>query len=347
MNPATINATSFTITPTGGTALIPASISYVASTSVATLTTSAALAVSTTYTGSISAAVTSSKGFNMPCAITWSFTTTATSSIGLASVNLASATPFAIAATAGVTNTPTVTVTHLNGNVVLDPLAQCNAVDVDAAGGFGLCGSNASTPTINGIVISHLYDPGNTRGTIKADLQAAFLSITPPAGPPAAGSLAGAINIPAGTTLGGAVGLAHTLGTNYFTPGVYESLTSILITGDLTLDALGNSDAVFVFQSSSTIGTADGAASPGIHTRILLVNGAKASNVWWQAGSSSTLGLYSEFQGNILSSASITMLTGATSCGRLFAGAFTDGAFVFDSNVVSVPGNPSALASCK
>jgi hypothetical protein len=154
--------------------------------------------------------------------------------------------------------------------------------------------------------------------------------------------LGGATNLPAGTTLG-----TGSTGQSTFTPGVYQSLTSILITGDLTLDAQGNPDAVFVFQSSTTLGTAAGAPAPGTHTRILLVNGAKASNVWWQAGSSSTLGLYSEFQGNILSSASITMLTGATSCGRLFAGAFTDGAFVFDSNVVSVPGNPSALASCK
>jgi len=339
MNAATINAASFTVTPSAGSALIPASISYVASTSVATLTTSAALSPATTYTGSISATVTSSKGFNMPCAITWSFTTTPTSSVGLAPVNLATAAPFAIAATAGVTNTPTVPVTHINGNVVLDPLAQCNAVDVDAAGGFGLCGSNASTPTINGIVLSHFYDPGNTRGTIKADLQAAFLSITPPAGPPAAGSLGGATNLPAGTTLG-----TLSTGQSTFTPGVYQSTTSIMITGDLTLDAQNNPDAVFVFQSSSTIGTAAGAAPPAIPTRILLINGAKASNVWWQAGTSATLGLYSQFQGNILASASITMNTGATSCGRLLAGAFTAGAFVFDSNVVSVPGNPSAPA---
>jgi hypothetical protein len=132
------------------------------------------------------------------------------------------------------------------------------------------------------------------------------------------------------------------LGQNYFTPGVYISGTSIMITNDLTLDALGNPDAVFVFQSASTLGTAAGAAPPGTRTRILLIGGAKASNVWWQVGTSATLGLYSEFQGNILASASITMGTGSTSCGRLLAGAFTAGAFVFDSNVVSVPGQPFA-----
>ena len=136
-------------------------------------------------------------------------------------------------------------------------------------------------------------------------------------------------------------------GDNYFVPGVYQSLTSIMVTGDLTLDGLGDPNAVFIFQSSSTVGAAAGTPGPGPHTRILLVNGAKASNVFWQAGSSATLGTAAEWQGNILAAADITMVTGATSCGRLFAGAFTSGAFVFDSNVVSVPGHPSAPPACQ
>jgi hypothetical protein len=244
------------------------------------------------------------------------------------------AAPMGIAATAGVTNTGTAPISHINGDVVLEPLAQCNTVNVDAIGGFGLCGGFA--PTITGKVISPLYpDGGMTARAIKADLKSAFLSITPPAGPPAAGSLGGATNIPAGTTLGSAVGSPYVQGTNLFKPGVYQSLTSIMITGDLTLDGQGNPNATFVFQSSSSTGTATGA-------RILLINGAKASNVWWQAASSATLGTNSVFQGNILAGASITMNTGATSCGRLLAGAFTAGAFVLDSNVISVPGNINA-----
>jgi hypothetical protein len=136
-------------------------------------------------------------------------------------------------------------------------------------------------------------------------------------------------------------------GQNWFTPGLYISNTSILIANDLALDAQGNPDAVFVFQSASTVGTAAGAASPGTHTRILLINGAKASNVFWQAGSSATLGTNSEFQGNILASANITMTTGSSSCGRLLAGAFTAGAFVLDTNTVSVPGSAGAPATCQ
>jgi hypothetical protein len=209
---------------------------------------------------------------------------------------------------------------------------------VDNAGGFGLCGGAA--PTINGTVVTPTYPDTTTADAVQADLRAAYLSITPPAGPPAAGSLGGATNIPAGTTLGAPTGSAMVQGDNVFTPGVYQSTTSIMITGDLTLDGQDDPNASFIFQSSSTVGTAPG-------TRILLINGAKASNVFWQAGSSATLNTNTIWQGNILAGADISMTTGATSCGRLFAGAFTSGAFVFDSNLVSVPGHVNAPLGCQ
>ncbi|MEK6212209.1 MAG: ice-binding family protein [Pseudomonadota bacterium] len=264
------------------------------------------------------------------------------------SPDLGLAAPFGIAATAGVTNTPTAPITTINGDVVLDPTLTCNAAAVPGgagSAGFGTCGATtpSSIPVLNGTVII----TGPTATSIKSDLTAAFFDITPPAGPPAAGTRGGATAIAAGTTLGEPTGSALVQGDNLFVPGLYQSITSILITGDLTLDAQGNSNAVFIFQSSSTVDTAAGIATPGAHTRILLVGGAKASNVWWQVGTSATLGTFSEFQGNILASADITMETGATSCGRLLAGAFTAGLFVFDSNVVSVPGHPSAPASCQ
>lgn len=348
MNPATINASSFSVAPQGGGALVPASVTYNAATRVASLTTAAPLRANTAYTAVIQSSATSAAGIPVGCPYAWSFRTAAVAAAGAPAVNLGLAAPFAIAATAGVTNTLTAPITRINGNVALDPVtgAICNTVPVDAAGGFGLCAG--SPPVLNGQVISPLFpDAGATSGAIKRDLRAAYLSITPPAGPPAAGSLGGATAIPAGTTLGAPTGNALVQGDNYFVPGVYQSLTSILVTGDLTLDGQGDPNASFIFQSSSTVGSAAGAPSPGPRTRILLVNGAKASNVYWQAGSSATLGTNSEWQGNILAGADITMVTGATSCGRLFAGAFTSGAFVFDSNVVSVPGNASAPPTCQ
>lgn len=339
MNPATINATTFTVAQLGGPALTAASVSYNASTRVATFTTTSALLPNTAYTGVITQGATSAAavGVSLGCAYAFNFSTAVVASTGLAPVNLGTVATFGAASRAGVTNTATAPTTRINGDLVLNPTDTCNAVTVDNVGGFGLCGG--FPPTITGRVITPTFPDTTTANTVTADLLAAFLSITPPAGPPAAGSLGGATNIPAGTTLGEPTGSALVPGDNLFVPGVYQSTTSILITGDLTLDAQGNPDAVFVFQSSSTVGTAVG-------SRILLVNGAKASNVWWQAGTSATLGTNSTFNGNILASASITMNLGATSCGRLLAGAFTAGAFVFDSNVVSVPGNASAPGGC-
>jgi hypothetical protein len=132
------------------------------------------------------------------------------------------------------------------------------------------------------------------------------------------------------------------------TPGVYISSThsTINVTGDLILDGQGNPNALFIFQAPSAALTAT-PGSPLAHVRILLINGAKASNVWWQVGSSATIGSYAEFQGSVVASASITMGTGATSCGRLLAGAEGSGAFVFDANTVSVPGHPNAPAGCQ
>jgi hypothetical protein len=258
-------------------------------------------------------------------------------------IDLGLAGPFAIAATAGVTNTITSPITHINGNVVLTPNQTCNAVTVDNAGGFGLCGG--MPPTISGTVITNVYPNTTTAAAIKADLNAAFLSITPLAGPPAVGSLAGGIAMAAPTTLGNTAGSPLVLGDNWFTPGVYTSITSILITGDVTLDGQGDPNAIFIFQSASSLTTADGAPSPGAHSRILLTNGTKASNVWWQVASSATIGSYSEVRGNILAAFDITMKTGATACGRSMAGAWVGGAgaFIFDSNVVSVPGNGCPL----
>lgn len=345
MNPATINASTFVLAPVGGVALIPVSVTYNAVSKVATLTTASALLANTSYNALIQGAVTSASGTPMGCQYAWSFKTAAVAAAGLAPINLGLAAPFAIAATAGVTNTLTVPITTINGNVVLNPTATCNAVAADNVGGFGLCGG--SPPVIVGTVVTPTYPDTTTANAVQADLRAAYLSITPPAGPPAAGSLGGGTPIAAPTGLGATTGSALVLGQNLFYPGVYNSITSIMVANDLTLDAQGDPNAVFVFQSSSTVGAAAGAASPGVHTRILLINGAKASNVFWQAGTAATLGTNADWNGNILAGSDVTMTTGATSCGRLFAGAFTAGAFVFDSNVVSVPGNASAPPTCQ
>ena len=348
MNAATITQTSFTLQTVGGPLLTPASVTYNASTNVATLTTTSALLPNISYTASITTAVTSAAvpGVPIACSYAWTFKTVTPVATGLAPVNMGLAAPFGISATTGL-NTA-ISSSTVNADVLLDPVAgaKCNTTAVPANGTIGTCLAIGFPPNINGTVISPLFTGGRNLANIRTDLNAAYLSITPPAGPPAAGSLGGAPAIAAPTTLGAATGSALVVGQNLFYPGVYQSITSILIKNDLTLDAQGNPDAVFVFQSSSSIGTAAGAAPPGgTRTRILLVNGTKASNVWWQAASSATVDTYDEFQGNILAAITITLNNGATSCGRMIAGAWVGGGGAITlggANVVSVPGQPFA-----
>ena len=102
------------------------------------------------------------------------------------------------------------------------------------------------------------------------------------------------------------------LGGKTLTPGVYCFDTSAQLTGDLVLDALNNPLAVWVFQIGSTLTT-------GTAASVAMINGGQAVNVFWQVGSSATLGTGTQCSGNILASASITMDTGAYLIGRALA----------------------------
>jgi hypothetical protein len=117
------------------------------------------------------------------------------------------------------------------------------------------------------------------------------------------------------------------LGGLTLTPGVYKFDSSAQLTGTLTLDALGDPNAVFLFQMGSTLTTASNSA-------VLFVNGGQGSDVFWQIGSSATFGTGTSFAGTAIADASITMNTGASvTCGRLIA---LNGAVTLDSNAVSV-----------
>jgi uncharacterized repeat protein (TIGR01451 family) len=116
------------------------------------------------------------------------------------------------------------------------------------------------------------------------------------------------------------------LGGQTLVPGVYSFSSSAQLTGALTLDAGGNSSAVWVFQIGSTLTTASGSS-------VLLINGAAPCNVFWQVGSSATLGSTTKFVGNIFALTSITLITGATVDGRLLA---QNGTVTMDTNTVSI-----------
>jgi hypothetical protein len=115
------------------------------------------------------------------------------------------------------------------------------------------------------------------------------------------------------------------LGGQRLTPGVYRSASSLGLTGALTLDAQGNANAVFIFQAGSTLTTASASS-------VNLVNGAQACNVFWQVGSSATLGTASSFRGSILALSSITVTTSATVDGRVLA---RNAAVTLDTNTIT------------
>jgi hypothetical protein len=112
-------------------------------------------------------------------------------------------------------------------------------------------------------------------------------------------------------------------------PGVYSgpSKGALSLTGPLTLDAGGNYNAVFIFQTDSSLTTGSGST-------VTLINGAQECNVFWVVGSSATLGTGSNFAGNILALASITVTTGVTVRGRALA---RTGAVTLDTDTFTTP----------
>jgi len=117
------------------------------------------------------------------------------------------------------------------------------------------------------------------------------------------------------------------LGGLTLNPGVYNSASSIMLTGTLTLNGGGDENSVFVFQAGSAL-TTESASS------ISLENGAQACNVFWQIGSSATLGTGSVFRGTILALTSITVTTGASVTGRVLA---RNGAVTLHNDTITTP----------
>jgi hypothetical protein len=153
--------------------------------------------------------------------------------------------------------------------------------------------------------------------------------------------LVGAYNDAAGETT--TVNLTGTdLGGLTLTPGTYTFASSAQLTGTLTLDGQGDTNATFIFQIGSTLTTAS-------NSTVELVNGAGSCAVFWQVGSSATLGTTTDFQGTIMAMTSITMNTGATiGVGGLGHGGRAlamNGALTLDSNIITPPPAGCAFAA--
>jgi hypothetical protein len=125
-----------------------------------------------------------------------------------------------------------------------------------------------------------------------------------------------------------AVTVSGNLGGQTLTPGLYKSTSSLAISsGNLTLDAQGDPNAVFIFQMASTLTTTSG-------LQVILSGGASSANIYWQVGTSATLGSTSVLQGTIMANQAISMDTGATLNGRALASV---AGVTLQSNSIVVP----------
>ena len=279
---------STTFTLTGpAAASVTGVVSYDAADRFATFTPAANLALGTTYTASITTGVQDVLGNALAADFQWSFTT-AIAACQSSSVPMGSAATFEVLAGSTVTNTGPTIIT--GGDLGLSP-------------GSAVTGFPPGTLTTPAVM--HLTDP--TAATAESDLTTAYLYTA---------------GLPGGAVLPGDLsGLT-------FTSGLYTNATTVMLSaGNVTLDALGDPNAVFIFQIGSTLTTIGS-------TQVILAGGAQAKNVYWQVSSSATLGTNSIFQGTILSLQSITLDTGATLTGRALA---RNGAVALDSNTVTAP----------
>ncbi|MEN3365340.1 MAG: hypothetical protein V7606_2614, partial [Burkholderiales bacterium] len=185
MDATTINATTFTLAPAGGTALVPASVSYNVATKTTTYTTSSTLLAGTSYTAVIKGAIRSATGTAIGCDYAWNFKTRTPAAAGLPPVNLGSASTFGIMATSAITNTGN---SVINGDVSLDP---------------GTSMTGFETAVVNGAI--HINDTESAQA--RADLLVGYNE---------------AKGLPPGTTVAGGadLGALYPLG---IPPGTYTS----------------------------------------------------------------------------------------------------------------------------
>jgi len=184
------------------------------------------------------------------------------------------------------------------------PVGLGNAVNFGVLAGQSV--SNSGATTINGNL--GIW-PGNTltgAPTVTGTTHLGDLTAQS-----AQGALTAAYNDAAGRAAGATI--AGDLGGLTLSPGVRKSTSTLQITSaDVTLDAGGNSNAVFIFQIASSF-TVD------VGRQVILSGGAQASNIFWQVGSSATLNTNCNVSGTILALTTISMGTGATLNGRAMA----------------------------
>jgi hypothetical protein len=204
-------------------------------------------------------------------------------------------------------------------------------VTLGSAGTFSVLANSTVTNTGPSIVSGDLgLTPGSAvTGFPPGVVIGGAIHINDSSAMSAQGALTNAYNDAAGRTTPASV--SGDLGGLTLTPGLYKSTSSLGLTGVLRLDGQGNQNSVFIFQIASALTTLSG-------SQVILQGGAQAANIFWQVGSSATLGTNSIFNGTIMALASVTLTTGAALNGRALA---LTGAVTLDTNTIGNPGPPT------
>jgi hypothetical protein len=202
------------------------------------------------------------------------------------------------------------------------------SLDLGSAGSFAVLAGATVTNTGQTTVTGDLgVSPGTAVTGFPPGILVGAMHAGDPASAHAIADLTRAYNDAAGRTLAPIL-VAGNLGGRNLRPGLYKSTSSLEVSsGDLMLDAQGDPNAVFIFQIASTLTLTAGRS-------VFLSGGAKASNIFWQVGSSATLGTTSVCEGTIMADQSITLNAGATLNGRALARV---GAVTLDGNAIVVP----------
>jgi hypothetical protein len=218
-----------------------------------------------------------------------------------------------------------------NTNPVVIPVQTSSQLMVSLAGSSDLAVLAGSTITSTGAtnITGDLgLSPGSSVGGFPPGILNGTQHINDVISNQAKLDLTAAYNDAAGRTSTDIVTLSGNIGGLTLTPGLYKSTSSLAISsGDLTFDAKGNADAVFIIQIATTLTTTSG-------RKVILSGGALASHIFWQVGSSATFGTTSVFKGTILAMQSITFNTGATLEGR---GLARTGAVTMAGNTIVNP----------
>jgi hypothetical protein len=196
-----------------------------------------------------------------------------------------------------------------SGSTVVVPLQSTvqATVSLGSASTFAILAGSAVTSTGATVITGDLgLSPGSSVGGFPPAVLNGTFHINDASASNAKLALTAAYNDAAGRTCTDIVTLSGNIGGLTLTPGLYKSTSSLAVSsGNLTFDAKGNANAVFIIQIASTLTTTPGA-------QVILAGGALASNIFWQVGSSATFGTTTAFKGVVMAAQSITFNTGAT-----------------------------------